>query len=220
MNKYFFSKPLLTQVTNVFDFEMQRIKSVGKKCIITNLFGQPNLDAKGETFMRIEFDSYESTKTNPNAQGKSYNIYRVKGKALSGKLAGQEWQTQFFASAKEMASQVKALSKGDVIDVKMTQNGNYWNPQAFVKVEGEAAPLTAVVGATQKPVVVVDPKTENLKLAVQILGPLKQGQAALDYILEAEKLVNLIKDFSDNSGPFQFDKESMNSGIPEVEDDE
>jgi hypothetical protein len=71
--------------------EIKRISAThsGKKILF--IHNKPQTQ-KGETSMRIKFKSYESTKTNPNAAGKTYNIIRVKGTALSGKLEGEDWQ--------------------------------------------------------------------------------------------------------------------------------
>ena len=166
--------------------------------------------------MRIEFKEVVSAKTNPNAQGKVYSIYRVKGKALSGKLAGEDWQTQFFASAKDMAAQVKALNSGDVVDVEMKQNGNYWNPQSFTKVEGESAvPTTPTAQAPAAPA--VSARRENLKVAVGIVGPKAKKQVAAEYIMETAEVADLVQDYVDETGVFQFDK-NASEGIPEAED--
>jgi hypothetical protein len=166
--------------------------------------------------MRIKFKSYESTKTNPNKDGKTYNIVRVKGEALSGKLEGQDWTTQVFASAKEMVGQIKGLSAGDIVDVKMVKNGNFWNPTAFTKVEGESA-APSVVSNVQQSAPAVNSRLENLKVAVGILGPKAKKDVAADYIMAAGEIADLVQNYVDKEGVFQFDKRAE-GGIPDVDD--
>jgi hypothetical protein len=182
---------------------------------------QNKLTKKGDTFMRIEFKEVVSAKTNPNKSGKTYSIYRVKGKALTGKLAGEDWQTQFFASAKDMAAQTKALNPGDIVDVEMKKNGNFWNPQSFTKVEGENSVPTTKADTTQAVSTVSNPRLENLKVAVGIMGPKAKKDVAAEYIMQAAEVADLVQDYVDEKGVFQF-AEGTSDGIPaakEVEQD-
>jgi hypothetical protein len=180
---------------------------------------------KGVTRMRIEFKEYESTKTNPNPAGKTFSMYRIKGKALTGKLAGQEWTTQIFASAKDMVSQVKALNEGDIVDVEMKSNGKFWNPQSFTKVEGANAdisvpsPKTHTGGGTNG-TAPANPRQENMKVALKAIGPMKKGESDADYMIRAGKAADMVQDYVDKKGVFQFDETVMDSGIPEVDVEE
>lgn len=176
---------------------------------------------KGEKFMRIEFDKFEDTTTNPNKSGKTFPIIRVHGKALSGKLEGNEWTTQFFQSAKEMVSQVKSLNKGDIVDVKMVSNGNFWNPTSFTKVNQDgntgtkAEQLTSVAKELAENTGKVA-KRDALNIAVHIVGPKKASVSALDYLTKIKDTVKLVEDFVDESGPFQFKNGGIDTDIPEV----
>jgi hypothetical protein len=189
---------------------------------ITQGFGiRPSMEdrQKGNMSMRIEFKEYESTKTNPNPAGKTYPIYRVTGKALSGKMEGQDWNTQVFASAHDMIAQIKGLNKGDIVDVEMKQNGKFWNAQSFIKVEGETADLTVVdrkvkMGVSSSP---ENNKAHNIRGTMKAMGPMKKGESEADYMLKAGQMADMVQDYVDGKGIFQFDKEAMSNGIPEAE---
>jgi hypothetical protein len=173
---------------------------------------------RGQTTMKITFDRYEETKTNPNPAGKTYNIIRVHGTALEGKLEGQDWSTQIFASAKDMVDQVKALSKGDTVNVKMTKNGKFWNAAAFEKESGPA-PTTATSGGGQvmmgSP---TDPRAKNLKTASHILGPKPPKKDMVEWMQDLGRVADLVEAYIDKKGVFQFDSETMGQGIPDVDD--
>ena len=175
---------------------------------------------KGHMRMRIEFKEYESTKTNPNPAGKTYPIYRVTGKALSGKMEGQDWNTQIFANAKDIVAQIKGLNKGDIVDVEMKQNGKFWNAQSFIKVEGEQADLTVVdrkptVGGSSRPP--ENNKARNIRGSMKSIGAMKKGESDADYMLRAGQMADMVQDYVDGKGIFQFDKEAMSNGIPEAD---
>jgi hypothetical protein len=178
-------------------------------------------EEKGDTRMRIKFKEAVSTKTNPNAAGKTYSILRIKGTALGGKLAGQEWSTQIFQSAREMVEQVKALKDGDIVDVKMIKNGNYWNPQSFDKVKDEDADFTVKPSHSGSGgSVPANPRLDNLKVAVNVMGPKKAKQTAADYLMEAKEVADLVQDYVDEKGVFQFQKDGVKDvpDVPDVDD--
>ena len=168
--------------------------------------------------MKITFDRVEKTKTNPNAAGKSYSIIRVHGTALEGKMADQPWTTQFFASNKELADAVDDLAKGDTVDVEMKKNGNFWNPVGFKK-SGAPMPTASSGGSgAAQPVAVANPRLTNLEAAIKILGPKAPDEEPFDYLANAAGVADLIQDYVDEKGAFQFGKETS-EGIPEVEDE-
>ena len=174
---------------------------------------------KGEDTMKIKFDKHELTKTNPNQSGKSFPICRVYGTALSGKLEGKEYTTQFFQSAKDMLSQVKELKSGDIVEIKMTANGQYWNPTSFSKVEDDGVPTMSTSTGSGGKVVQSNPRLDNLKVAVKIIGPKAKGKSSLDYLTEVSETVKLIEDFVDEKGAFMFKDGGVEPEIPEVEID-
>lgn len=176
-------------------------------------------------YMKIKFDRYESGKTNPNAAGKIYNVYRVFGTALSGKLAGQEWSTQIFANQKEMAAQIKALNKGDIVNVTMKNNGKFWNPTSFEKdssgVSSETVPSHSDKGSQTPNVssaVASSLKLKNLEIAVRILGAKPPKKNAADYMMDAASIADMVQDYVDGSGAFQFDN-NTDADIPEVDEE-
>jgi hypothetical protein len=177
---------------------------------------------RGNKRMRIEFKEYEKTKTNPNPSGKTYPIYRVTGKALSGKMEGQDWNTQIFANNKDMVAQITSLQKGDIVDVEMKQNGKFWNAQSFIKVEGEGADLTVVdrgvsKGGTVAEKAIEPSKARNIRGAMKAIGPMKAKESEADYMLRAGSMADMIQDYVDGKGIFQFDKDAMANGIPEAD---
>lgn len=79
--------------------------------------------------MKIKYKERESIRV---GQGpKKYPMIQVKGEQLDGKGAGNERTIKFFPSEKDMHAVVKNADPGDVLDVTMTQNGNFWNPTAI-----------------------------------------------------------------------------------------
>lgn len=167
--------------------------------------------------MKIKFDRIEKTKTNPNASGKTFPIIRVHGTALEGKNADQPWTTQFFMNNKEMAAQVEALQANDIVDVQMKKSGNYWNAVAFTK---SAVPEHRAVAATPQ-MTQVKPENKrlgNLKIAIDILGTKEPAEEPFEYLMTAAGLADMIQDYVDEKGNFQFGND-LNAGIPEVDDD-
>jgi len=158
---------------------------------------------KGGKFMKIQFDRYEVGKTNPNAQGKSYPIIRVIGTALEGNMRGQEWQTKFFANAKDMVSQVKALKKGDIVKVTMTKNGNYWNPSEFAVID---EPVAIPHADTPTQSVKYNSKLDYINMAIKALGPIGKANPEA-YIMKAAEIANLINEYVTDSGIFKAEKE-------------
>lgn len=169
-------------------------------------------------YMKIKWDSYEQTKTAPNASGKTFPIYRIKGIALEGKLKGEEYTTQIFANAKDMVSQVKSFAKGDTVNITVKKNGNYWNPVKFEKVDDYTPNVDKAIASSGN-VSVSNPRFENLKLATKILGDKPPKVDATEHLMKCAGLADLIQDYVDKKGMFQFDKEAM-GGIPEVGDEE
>jgi hypothetical protein len=169
-------------------------------------------------YMKITWDSYEQAKTNPNASGKTFPIYRIKGIALEGKLKGEEYTTQIFANAKDMVSQVKSFAKGDTVNITVKKNGNYWNPVKFEKVDDYTPNVDkAIAGVTN--VNVTNPRFENLKLAIEIMGPKAPKSDATEHLMQCAGLADLIQDYVDKQGAFQFNHATAD-GIPEVGDEE
>lgn len=176
---------------------------------------------------RIKIKEVTQGKTNPNAAGKSYSIVRVKGTFADGDKAGMEWNTQFFANKKDLKSQTDSLNAGDLVDVSMTKNGNFWNPTAFTKVEQGDAPSVVsfnTTAAPEKPVQVnVAPSTEPGKLdyirlgmkAIGTLGKMKP----ITYVEKVKEVADLLEQAAKGTGPFQFGKETKD-GIPDVDDAE
>lgn len=183
---------------------------------ISNLF-------KGGS-MKIKFTRSEETQTKPNASGKTFNITKVFGTALDGKNPGQEWSTQFFTHNKELAGQVAACNAGDTVEVKMTKNGAYWNPSAFTV---EAPATNAPVQAANSTTVMAgncgghasNPRFDNLKVAIDILGEKPADKEAFEYLSEAAGLADMIQDYIEKTGAFQFDA-NTSDGIPEIGDDD
>lgn len=168
--------------------------------------------------MKIKFDRIEKTKTNPNQSGKTFPIIRVHGTALEGKNADQDWSTQFFLNNKELAEQVEAFNKGDVVDVTMKKNGNFWNPTAFTK---SAVPEYRPVAPVQSSggCHTTNPRLENLKTAVKILGPKPPDEEPFDYLANAAGIADMVQNYVDEKGAFQFGNDTS-EGIPEVEEPE
>ena len=166
--------------------------------------------------MKISFDRYEETQTNPNAKGKTFPIIRVYGTALEGKLQGKEWKTQFFMNASDLVSQVKSLSKGDTVNVKMTANGNYWNPTEFTKETSAGSIAEATHAATIMPV--TNPKLDMLQTAIKIMGKKGAKESELEYLIRAKEVVGLVESFVKDDGPFQFDDAGIEADIPDVDD--
>jgi len=166
--------------------------------------------------MRIKFDRMETITTNPNPQGKTFQMTRVIGEALEGKLLGQEWSTKFFQSAQDMHAIVKAAQKGEILDITMKKNGNYLNPVAIEVIDGDTIPVpTAQIGGTcgNK----VQERKDNLGIATSIMGPMKAKDKAVDYLMDAASIADLVEDYAQETGAFQFDKETAEKGIPDVD---
>jgi len=175
--------------------------------------------------MKIKFDRYENAKTKPNAAGKTYSMYRVFGTALEGKMSGQEWSTQFFASARDLASQVKELKKGDTVNVRLEQNGQFWNPMGFQKVadEGTSASPSQSVNANSAPTQIASSAPDqtrltNFKLALEMIGPKPKAQDVAEYLSNVATYADLVQDYVDKKGMFQFDK-ATSKGVPDFEID-
>jgi hypothetical protein len=165
--------------------------------------------------MKIQFNRVEEGKTKPNANGKTFSVIRVFGKGLEGKMEGQEWSTQFFKSNKELAEQIKDLKKGDYVNVTMKQNGQFWNAVGFAKTEAPIAQVAQQGGIIPT---AVNPRMDNLKLATKILGEKGPEKEPFEYLSEATGLADLIGDYINKSGAFQFN-ETESDTIPEIDDE-
>ena len=162
--------------------------------------------------MKIKFTGSE-VKTQKARNGKEFKMTYVNGTAIGGKLDGQDYTTKFFTNNKELSGQVDELNVGDIVDIEMTKNGQYYNPTKFTS-EGQASSGGsggAPVGAP------VNQRFENLKVAVDIMGAMVTGQEPFDYLKEAAGVADMIQDYVDKKGAFQFDNTS--DDIP-FEDDE
>lgn len=172
--------------------------------------------AGGEKRMKIKFDRYENDKLHSKKTGKDYSIYRIHGTALSGKLKGQDWNTQIFVTAKDMVSQVKGFNKGDIVDVTMKEKNGYWNPTGFAKDDNYTESVTVGSSGSASPMPVVSSRLENLKVAISILGMKPTKKNAADYLIEAGGVADMVQDYIDEKGAFQFS--DAGEGIPEAEE--
>jgi hypothetical protein len=172
--------------------------------------------------MKIKFTKAEETRTNPNAQGKTFPIVRVHGTALEGNTSGQAWSTQFFANNKSLKAQVDKLNAGDTVTVKMEKNGKFWNPGSFTKDE---TPIVASTSGTVSSGPIVSKEDQqkldrrsNIKMAVDILGPKPTKKDDFEYVQQAGTIADLIQDYVDNKGAFQFGNDTSDD-IPDEEVD-
>ena len=173
--------------------------------------------------MRIKYLRTEDIMTNPNAAGKTYPMKRIVGEALEGKLLGQEWSTKIFPSMKDMYDVVKVAKIGDTMDITMRVNGKYMNPEKMEIVDPTTLSPTAGTPAAPQmmPMGVGNKEKErkdSLAIAVSIMGPKKPITDAVDYLIDASGVADLIDDYAKETGPFQFDKEAAKEGIPEAND--
>lgn len=169
--------------------------------------------------MKIKFDRVESGKTNPNPAGRTYSITRVFGTALEGKSEGQEWSTQFFSSNKEMAEQANNLTKGETVNVQMKKNGNFWNPIGIEKDISPETPQklsTSICGSGP-----TNKRFEYFKEAVKLVGNNwdDDNDTTADIIIKVGAAADMIDDYVEKKGAFQFEK-STSEGIPKVEEED
>lgn len=171
--------------------------------------------------MDIIFDRYENTKTKPNASGKSFNMIRVFGEAKTGKLAGQEYTTQFFANNQELKDQVENLNKGDLVEITMAKaKSGYFNPTGFIRKAGPAPKMeSGTVGSALMGVPASNQRFDNLKVAVDIMGTKATDQECFEYLQEAAGVADMIQDYLEKKGAFQFD-EATSDGIPDDENED
>lgn len=176
---------------------------------------------------RIKIKEVTQGKTNPNAAGKTYTIIRVKGTFADGDKAGMEWNTQFFANKKDLKSQTDSLNAGDLVDVSMTKNGNFWNPTAFTKVaQGDAPTVVSNLAASPQEKVTTAPvavstepgKLDYIRLGMKAVGTLGKLKP-ITYVEKVKEVADLLEQAVKGSGPFQFGAETKD-GIPDVEDAE
>ena len=166
--------------------------------------------------MKIIFDSIEVVENKAKATGKPFKMTHVKGKALGGKLDGQDYTSKFFTNNKELTAQAEALKKGEIVDIKMEKNGQYFNPVSYTS-EG-MAPVTGAAGGAGGVTMVENPRLTNLKIAIDIMGSINTGQEPFDYIQEAAGVADLIQHYVDETGAFQF--ANTTDDIPGVEEED
>ena len=166
--------------------------------------------------MKIIFDSIEVVENKAKATGKPFKMTHVKGKALGGKLDGQDYTSKFFTNNKELTAQAEALKKGEIVDIKMEKNGQYFNPVSYTS-EG-MAPVTGAAGGAGGVTMVENPRLTNLKIAIDIMGSINTGQEPFDYIQDAAGVADLIQHYVDETGAFQF--ANTTDDIPGVEEED
>ena len=131
-------------------------------------------------------------------------------------MVGQEWDTKFFPSMKEMDSVSKRAKVGDIIDITMKVNGKYLNP---VKMEiADPSSVPASTGTASPTDSKEKTRRRNLGIAVNIMGPKKKSDDAVEYIMDASGVADLIDDYAKETGVFQFNKDQAKDGIPEADD--
>ena len=171
--------------------------------------GTENFNFIGGT-MEITYDRFENTEA--GAGPKKYKMVRVYGT----KDDGTEYSTQFFASNKDLKGQVEGLTKGSRVNVKLKKNGQYWNPVGFETIESPKAQTPQVSGGGA---CACNPRLDNLKVAIEILGNKAPDIDDFEYLEGAAALADLVNDYVNEAGAFQFQKDTS-EGIPEEEEDE
>ena len=173
---------------------------------------------QGEFVANVIFDRYEDFRTKPNKNGKTFEQIRVVGKATSGKSAGQEWSCAFFKNNKEAADVIRQLDQGDIINVTMNKNGNFWNPTAIEKVSSSQGSVTnqeqpTLNGGTPNGIdMTLSKRSLAIKLAIESLGPKPAKKSSVEYAMEMGELADLYVDYINEAGPFSMDSET--NGIP------
>ena len=161
--------------------------------------------------MEITFDRFENTEA--GAGPKKYKMIRVYGT----KDDGTEYSTQFFASNKDLKGQVEGLTKGSRVNIKLKKNGQYWNPTGFETIEPPKTQSPQVSGGGGA--CACNPRLDNLKVAIEILGNKAPDIDDFEYLEGAAALADLVNDYVNEAGAFQFQKDTS-EGIPEEEEDE
>jgi hypothetical protein len=156
----------------------------------------------GGKFMRLKFDKMEVV-DQPGKGGKVWKMCQVSGEQVDGKGAGEDRTMRFFVSAKDMYSAVKTFNQGDIIDVTMKQNGQYWNPTAFTKVEASEAAVDSKVEANVSGAVnpVAVPEASLRLATLKIAGDMaiQMGINGASELFElSESLIDYIKNGYDN----------------------
>lgn len=80
----------------------------------------------GGTRMKMKFKGYN--KISVGSGTKKYPMIEFKGTQIGGQGDGEERNYRFFPSEKDMYAEIKNATSGDILSVKLTQNGKYWNP--------------------------------------------------------------------------------------------
>jgi len=161
-----------------------------------------NLNPWGGSTLKIKFDRYEVKEQTSAKSNKPYKMCHVHGVAVGGKLDGQDYTTKFFGNNKELLGQVEGLIPGEIVDVEMKKNGQYWNPVGF---KGEGIPAAGgATGGSGAVAMVENPRLTNLKIAIDILGSIGTDQEPFDYIQDAAGVADLIQHYVDETGAFQF----------------
>ncbi len=155
-----------------------------------------NLNEKfgtGGKTMQMKFDKYEVV-DQPGKNGKTWKMCAVTGEQIGGKGDGDDRTLKFFCSAKDMYSAVKTFVKGDIILVGMKQNGNYWNPTSFARVDADVASVDAKVSADVEKAVPNVSSDESLRLAaLKIAVKVDESPTLDDLFRSSEDIVSYIK---------------------------
>jgi len=205
------SKFNIVEIKRIFKynkFEKNFMPITSKRYIPTNKLGG---------HMRIKFKRLENISTKPNASGKSYPMIRVIGEALEGQLSGQEWSTKFFPSSKDMHTVAKQAKVNDILDITMKKNGLYLNPVTIEILDPSIVQVDNKVQVSEK--IFVSKATErkdNLSIATSIMGPKKVKDDPVDYLNDAASIADLVEDYANETGAFQFSKDIVDNDIPKV----
>ena len=172
--------------------------------------------------MKIKYDRFEEI-TRTSGKGSKYKVVTVHGKAIGGKLDGQDYSCTFFANNKELRAQVEDLTKGSTVEITMTKKDKFWNPTKFEMVPADEAPQGGSGVGDAPTGAPVNQRFENLKLAADIIGTKLTDQDSYEYLTDAASLADMIQDYIDKKGAFQFDNTSSDEipdeNVGEVEED-
>jgi hypothetical protein len=183
-------------LTNEYAFNLRQRNAIEKRVYTNFPF---TYERMGGNTLKIKFKNFD-VKEQTSKAGKPFKMVHVNGTAIGGKLDGQDYTCKFFGSNKELRGQVEALQPGDLVDIEMKKNGNFWNPVGF-KSEGPAPSSNAALMGVPSG---VNQRFENLKVAVEILGAVPSDQEPFEYLQDAAGVADMIQDYIDEKGAFQF----------------
>ena len=173
--------------------------------------------------MRIKFTKWEKISR------KGFAMMEIQGVRLEGDQAGQPWKHSIFSSAKEMASVVKDANSGDVLNVTMKKNGQYWNAN---KIVNETANGTAPAGNASAPTGTTAPVQSLVQSAPadpkavstnEVLGfylkaydsGIKKPDEIVEHFCAALRMSEMVDDWKENKGVFSLHADQE---IPDAED--